>query len=88
MVELQQNGLPSESNPYIFNGNMVNRGENSIMVLLLLMSSYLISPQSIFFNRGNYEDFDMSYRFVYYITQYIVNIRYSYSIDIYIGWYS
>ncbi|ELW48742.1 Serine/threonine-protein phosphatase with EF-hands 1 [Tupaia chinensis] len=31
-----QNGLPSESNPYIFNGDFVDRGKNSMEILMIL----------------------------------------------------
>ena len=41
------NGLPSESNPYLFNGDFVDRGVWSTEVTILLFSLKLLLPGTI-----------------------------------------
>ncbi|XP_008578074.1 PREDICTED: serine/threonine-protein phosphatase with EF-hands 1 [Galeopterus variegatus] len=58
-----KNGLPSGSNPYIFNGDFVDRGNNSMEVLMILFVSFLVYPNDLHLNRGNHEDFMMNMRY-------------------------
>ena len=50
------NGLPSCDNPYLFNGDLVDRGEYSAEVCLLLMGFAVADPGCVYVNRGNHED--------------------------------
>lgn len=54
------NGYPSDVNPYLFNGDFVDRGSFSveIMVTLLAWSSY--SNKCIYMSRGNHEAKNMN----------------------------
>ncbi|EDW72874.2 uncharacterized protein Dwil_GK16946 [Drosophila willistoni] len=63
LVVLHKNGLPSASNPYVFNGDFVDRGKKGLEVLLLLLSLYLAFPNAVFLNRGNHEDSIMNARY-------------------------
>ncbi|XP_041107103.1 serine/threonine-protein phosphatase with EF-hands 2-like [Polyodon spathula] len=64
-----KNGLPSVEKPYIFNGDYVDRGKNSIEILLILFAFLLVYPNEVHLNRGNHED-------------YIVNLRYGFTKDV------
>ncbi|KAG8137312.1 hypothetical protein E2320_004578, partial [Naja naja] len=51
-----KNGLPSEENPYVFNGDFVDRGKNSMEILIILFAFLLVYPNHLHLNRGNHED--------------------------------
>ena len=54
---LDESGLPNENNKFIFNGDFVDRGENSFEVVLLLFVLFLAhGPAVVALNRGNHED--------------------------------
>ncbi|KAK9401983.1 serine/threonine-protein phosphatase with EF-hands 1 [Crotalus adamanteus] len=57
------NGLPSEENPYVFNGDFVDRGNNSMEILIILFAFLLVYPNHLHLNRGNHEDYLMNLRY-------------------------
>eukprot|EP01117_Protostelium_nocturnum_P008738 TRINITY_DN3132_c0_g1_i2.p1 TRINITY_DN3132_c0_g1~~TRINITY_DN3132_c0_g1_i2.p1 ORF type:complete len:906 (-),score=379.45 TRINITY_DN3132_c0_g1_i2:34-2751(-) len=50
-----QNGMPSDTNGYLFNGDFVDRGRRGLEVLLTIYSFKLLYPQYVYLNRGNHE---------------------------------
>ncbi|KAI3787345.1 hypothetical protein L1987_41751 [Smallanthus sonchifolius] len=54
------NGLPSEENPYLFNGDFVDRGSFSVEVILTLFAFKCMSPSAIHLSRGNHESKSMN----------------------------
>eukprot|EP00928_Gymnodinium_smaydae_P086402 TRINITY_DN7048_c0_g3_i1.p1 TRINITY_DN7048_c0_g3~~TRINITY_DN7048_c0_g3_i1.p1 ORF type:complete len:563 (+),score=139.96 TRINITY_DN7048_c0_g3_i1:174-1862(+) len=54
------NGVPSEQNPYLFNGDFVDRGSFSTEVILILFSWKLLYPKHMHLARGNHETKDMN----------------------------
>lgn len=49
------NGLPSDTNKYLFNGDFVDRGLYGVEVVMTILSFKLLYPSSVFLNRGNHE---------------------------------
>ncbi|NXG17830.1 PPE2 phosphatase, partial [Grallaria varia] len=58
-----KNGLPSQQNCYVFNGDYVDRGKNSMEILVILFAFLLIYPNNLYLNRGNHEDYMMNLRY-------------------------
>lgn len=54
------NGLPSDENPYLFNGDFVDRGSFSLEVILTLFAFKCMSPSAIHLARGNHESKSMN----------------------------
>uniref|UniRef100_A0A8C2U463 Serine/threonine-protein phosphatase n=1 Tax=Coturnix japonica TaxID=93934 RepID=A0A8C2U463_COTJA len=69
LLVFHKNGLPSETNPYLFNGDFVDRGENSMEILIILFVFLLLYPNDFHLNRGNHED-------------YIINMKYGFSKEV------
>jgi len=51
----EMNGMPSETNKYIFNGDFVDRGRMGTEILIVFMVASMLYPNSFFLNRGNHE---------------------------------
>ncbi|KAM8906502.1 LOW QUALITY PROTEIN: serine/threonine-protein phosphatase with EF-hands 2 [Lycaon pictus] len=51
-----KNGLPSPERAYVFNGNFVDRGKDSVEILMILFAFMLVYPKEFHLNRGNHED--------------------------------
>lgn len=56
----QENGLPSAENPYLFNGDIVDRGSFSVETLLILLAWKVALPTHVRLARGNHESHEMN----------------------------
>ena len=57
------NGVPSQENPYLFNGDFVDRGSFSVEVILTLFAWKLAFPNHMHLARGNHETRNMTSRY-------------------------
>lgn len=53
-------GFPSETNPYLFNGDFVDRGSFSFETAFTLLAIKLACPKGLFMLRGNHETKNMN----------------------------
>ncbi|CAF1555379.1 unnamed protein product [Adineta steineri] len=63
MLIFHKNGLPSNENPYIFNGDIVDRGTHSLELFILISVAFVVYPNNVYFNRGNHEDHVLNLRY-------------------------
>lgn len=54
------NGMPSPENPYLFNGDFVDRGSFSCEVIFTLFALKLAFPDGLYLTRGNHETHNMN----------------------------
>ncbi|KAH8850962.1 Serine/threonine-protein phosphatase 5 [Schistosoma japonicum] len=54
------NGLPSKDNPYLFNGDFVDRGSFSVECIFTLFGFKLLYPDKFYLSRGNHESEHMN----------------------------
>nr|XP_025848757.1 serine/threonine-protein phosphatase with EF-hands 2 [Vulpes vulpes] len=64
-----KNGLPSPERAYVFNGDFVDRGKESVEILMILFAFMLVYPKEFHLNRGNHED-------------HMVNLRYGFTKEV------
>ena len=57
------NGYPSEDNPYLFNGDFVDRGVFGVECIVTLIAFKILYPKHFFMARGNHEDISINYRY-------------------------
>ena len=53
-------GPPSAERTYLFNGDIADRGDKAVEIMLLLAAYKLVWPQSVVINRGNHETQEMT----------------------------
>lgn len=53
---LKERGMPSRSMKFVFNGDIVDRGNHGCEIALLLCALKLAMPDCVFINRGNHEE--------------------------------
>jgi len=56
----EMNGWPNATNPYLFNGDFVDRGSFSVEVILTFLLWKLHDPNCIYLTRGNHETKNMN----------------------------
>jgi serine/threonine-protein phosphatase 5 len=49
------NGIPSKENPYLFNGDFIDRGSFSVEVIMTLLAWKVCYPNHFYMSRGNHE---------------------------------
>lgn len=54
------NGDPAEDNPYLFNGDFVDRGSFSVEVMILFTAWKVCLPNHFHMSRGNHESKNMN----------------------------
>jgi len=54
------NGNPSDTNPYLFNGDFVDRGSFSAEVMITLLAWKVCNPKAMHLTRGNHETKNMN----------------------------
>merc|ERR1719336_3475091 len=71
---LEDSGEPSATNMYLFNGDLVDRGQFSVEVAIAVLAMKLATPDCVHVNRGNHEAVRMNALFGF---QAEVKLKYS-----------
>jgi len=58
-------GFPSDTKPFLFNGDFVDRGKQSFEVIMSLLAIKLAAPNSLHLLRGNHETTGMNKHMVW-----------------------
>ncbi|CAE7779091.1 Ppef1 [Symbiodinium sp. CCMP2592] len=56
----QKHGLPSESQRFLFNGDVADRGRNAMEIFVVIFGFMVSMPGSVHMNRGNHEEEGMN----------------------------
>ncbi|TMW58511.1 hypothetical protein Poli38472_010070 [Pythium oligandrum] len=56
LIIFRENGFPSEKNPYVFNGDFVDRGDRGVEIAVIIYLFKILYPKHVFVNRGNHEE--------------------------------
>ncbi|KAI9913946.1 hypothetical protein PsorP6_005909 [Peronosclerospora sorghi] len=56
LLIFRENGLPTESNPYLFNGDFIDRGDRGVEIAIIIYLFKLLYPGHVLLNRGNHEE--------------------------------
>lgn len=59
---LRSHGSPTSENMYVINGDVADRGQHAVEILVMIFGYMLAVPGAMHFNRGNHESFDMNVR--------------------------
>ncbi|KAF0685954.1 Aste57867_22206 [Aphanomyces stellatus] len=59
-------GLPSPTNWYLFNGDIVDRGTCSLEICAILFAYQNLYPEAVHINRGNHEDQSLNRLYTFY----------------------
>jgi len=60
LLVLQRHGPPSDKVAYLLNGDIADRGDNSVEIFLVILVYKLLHPDRVFINRGNHENHDIN----------------------------
>jgi serine/threonine-protein phosphatase 5 len=84
-------GAPSAERPYLFNGDLVDRGPNGVEISLILASLTVDRPGSIFVNRGHREHPEVIAQFEFAIrelpTKYRKDVQQT-VLNAFLGWFN
>ena len=60
LLVLQRHGPPGERVTYLINGDIADRGDNSLEIFVIILLYKLLYPDRVFVNRGNHENHDIN----------------------------
>lgn len=60
LLIFRENGLPSNTNPYLFNGDFVDRGDRGVEIAVIIYLFKILYPHHVLVNRGNHEELSIT----------------------------